>query len=57
MTLILLLLLGACFFLSVAALIIRAKRARRRSDGLWLNLFFLFTGTLASLLWLLWEFI
>ena len=57
MTLILLLLLGGCFLLSVAALIIRAKRARRRNDGLWLNLFFLFIGTLASLLWLIWEFI
>jgi H+/Cl- antiporter ClcA len=56
-TLILSLLLGCCFLLSVAALIIRAKRARRRNDGLWLNLFFLFTGTLASLLWLIWEFI
>ncbi|WP_088328645.1 hypothetical protein [Lacimicrobium sp. SS2-24] len=57
MTLILLLLLTSCFLLSGLALYLRAKRARRRNDGLWLNLFFLFAGTLISLIWLLWEFI
>ncbi len=57
MTMLLLILLGCCFVLSAVALMIRAKRARRRNDGLWLNLFFLFIVTLASLLWLIWEFI
>ena len=49
----LLILLLICFCLSLAALVIRQKRARRLQDGPWLNLMILTCLSAGSLFWLL----
>ncbi|GAA0346192.1 hypothetical protein GCM10009092_08330 [Bowmanella denitrificans] len=49
----LLLTLSCSVFFSIVALIIRKRRARRRQDGLWLNLIILALLSLLSLGWLL----
>ncbi|GAB3035816.1 hypothetical protein [Bowmanella dokdonensis] len=49
----LLILLLFCFCLSLAALFLRQKRARRIQDGPWLNLMILTCLSAGSLFWLL----
>ncbi|MDF2179923.1 hypothetical protein P2G88_16845 [Aliiglaciecola sp. CAU 1673] len=51
LTLYLLALLVLCLVFSLIALFIKSRRARRRHDGIWLNLMILLVISSASLVW------